>query len=191
MRQSDMTETVRAGRECKRCGEDRADFMKPDAKSVDGHMMVCRQCHSDYVAKSNRRKRVDHPGVEAAYQAARIAARPGERAARRAANIERERLNQRAHESRRRARKQECPASREADDMVVLLASTPCDCFYCGKEMPGAEQVDHFYPLARGGAHHPANLVPACQKCNQRKSAKDPFDFLREMAGRMALVISE
>lgn len=48
------------------------------------------------------------------------------------------------------------------------LAGKPC--FYCG----GTERitVDHVVPLARGGLHHPDNLVPACLRCNSSKGAK-------------------
>lgn len=109
----------------------------------------------------------------------------------RAADIERSRAAGRAHENKRNAIKRGSPVAAEADAYVKVLAVSECDCFYCGKEMYGAEHVDHFYALSTGGAHHPDNLVPACQKCNQRKSAKDPFAFLREMAGHMVLVISE
>ncbi len=42
------------------------------------------------------------------------------------------------------------------------------DCVYCGG--PGGT-VDHIRPVAKGGAHHLANLVPACQFCNSSKKA--------------------
>ncbi|MFI8830536.1 HNH endonuclease [Streptomyces afghaniensis] len=41
--------------------------------------------------------------------------------------------------------------------------------------------VDHLVPLARGGAHSLSNLVPACQRCNTSKGAKDPYDFAGEL----------
>ena len=41
-------------------------------------------------------------------------------------------------------------------------------CAYCGADW---EHVDHVVPLARGGAHALANLVPACAPCNLSKGA--------------------
>jgi 5-methylcytosine-specific restriction endonuclease McrA len=43
-------------------------------------------------------------------------------------------------------------------------------CRYCGAE--GDLEVDHVIPLARGGSHWPANIVPACSPCNKRKNAR-------------------
>ena len=42
-------------------------------------------------------------------------------------------------------------------------------CAYCGGPY---EHVDHVIPLARGGSNWPANLRPACARCNQSKNAK-------------------
>lgn len=36
-------------------------------------------------------------------------------------------------------------------------------CWICGKK---AEHIDHVIPLCLGGSHWPANLRPACAKCN-------------------------
>lgn len=33
----------------------------------------------------------------------------------------------------------------------------------------------------RGGKHEVSNLVVACPKCNVRKSAKDPAEFLAQI----------
>jgi CRISPR/Cas system Type II protein with McrA/HNH and RuvC-like nuclease domain len=44
-------------------------------------------------------------------------------------------------------------------------------CFYCGR---GADvvalEVDHVFPVARGGTDDQSNLVPACEACNSGKS---------------------
>lgn len=39
-------------------------------------------------------------------------------------------------------------------------------CYMCGGPY---EHIDHVIPLARGGTNWPANLRPACAKCNLRK----------------------
>lgn len=48
-------------------------------------------------------------------------------------------------------------------------------CYYCGDP---ATCLDHRIPLARGGAHLPGNLVPACHGCNSRKYTRTEREFL-------------
>lgn len=49
-------------------------------------------------------------------------------------------------------------------------------CSYCGGAF---DHIDHLIPIARGGYHCLANLRPACQDCNLRKGAVDPFVWLQ------------
>jgi 5-methylcytosine-specific restriction endonuclease McrA len=51
-------------------------------------------------------------------------------------------------------------------------------CVYCatGLDLETAT-LDHVYPLAHGGAHHPGNVVLACNRCNRLKSDLLPYDF--------------
>lgn len=47
-------------------------------------------------------------------------------------------------------------------------------CVYC----PAAcETVDHVIPLARGGTNYEGNLVPACRRCNGRKSHRTIMEW--------------
>lgn len=46
-------------------------------------------------------------------------------------------------------------------------------CWMCGEP---AVEWDHVKPLARGGAHIPANLRPACRFCNARKKDHWPLE---------------
>ncbi len=72
----------------------------------------------------------------------------------------------------------------EIEDVYDLTGGT---CFYCGKRLSlrnygrvggvGAWEVDHFYPIASGGAHQPYNWVPACVACNTEKSDAFPWEF--------------
>lgn len=48
-------------------------------------------------------------------------------------------------------------------------------CIYCDGPF---EEVDHYKPLTRGGAHALANLRPSCKRCNCRKRNKPPLEFL-------------
>jgi 5-methylcytosine-specific restriction endonuclease McrA len=57
-----------------------------------------------------------------------------------------------------------------ARDIRRLLARHSGRCFYCyGREHL---ELDHVVPLSRGGRHSIGNLVPACRRCNRRKSAR-------------------
>ena len=53
-------------------------------------------------------------------------------------------------------------------------------CAYCRRE--GLLQMDHVIALSRGGTHEEANIVPACQDCNYRKSNRPVIVFLAERA---------
>jgi 5-methylcytosine-specific restriction endonuclease McrA len=49
-------------------------------------------------------------------------------------------------------------------------------CVYCGAPW---EQVEHFIPLARGGADEVWNLWPSCELCNREKSDRHPGEWLQ------------
>lgn len=40
-------------------------------------------------------------------------------------------------------------------------------CFYCGAEF---QELDHVVPVTKGGGTTKSNCVPACKRCNMRKS---------------------
>lgn len=51
-------------------------------------------------------------------------------------------------------------------------------CVYCATFLDlDTATLDHVYPLAHGGAHHPGNVVLACNRCNRLKSDLLPYDF--------------
>ena len=52
-------------------------------------------------------------------------------------------------------------------------------CSYCHADTARPDrEIDHVWPLARGGSHTEDNLVMACAACNIRKSAKRPLQWL-------------
>lgn len=51
-------------------------------------------------------------------------------------------------------------------------------CHWCGDECSRRHHVDHYVPLSKGGKHAMDNLVIACVRCNLRKSARMPEEFL-------------
>ena len=51
-------------------------------------------------------------------------------------------------------------------------------CVYCATVLDfETATLDHVYPLAHGGAHHPGNVVLACTHCNHLKSDLLPYEF--------------
>ena len=48
-------------------------------------------------------------------------------------------------------------------------------CVYCAHPLDALEAtLDHVYPVARGGAHVPGNIVAACAPCNRKKGNRLP-----------------
>jgi len=50
-------------------------------------------------------------------------------------------------------------------------------CAYCLSTSTELTQ-DHMDPVSRGGAHVISNIVPACRRCNGRKGARTPLEFI-------------
>ncbi len=49
-------------------------------------------------------------------------------------------------------------------------------CYYCG-DSSCKLQIEHRIPLSRGGSNWPANIVPACKHCNNKKHTKTEREF--------------
>ena len=48
-----------------------------------------------------------------------------------------------------------------------------CTCVYCGKTYELSNlTLDHVVPRSAGGETIASNIVPACQRCNQKKASK-------------------
>jgi len=77
---------------------------------------------------------------------------------------------------RRRARKAAVPSNFTSDDWLEILDKQDYKCKYCGKdfsdELP--PEIDHVYPLSKGGSHTTSNIVAACKPCNVSKGNKLP-----------------
>ncbi len=50
-----------------------------------------------------------------------------------------------------------------------VLAEYGEECVYCGGPF---EELDHFVPVSKGGAHTLANVRPSCALCNRRKGGR-------------------
>jgi 5-methylcytosine-specific restriction endonuclease McrA len=62
--------------------------------------------------------------------------------------------------------------------LLGWVKAQPKICFYCVTDCAESFHVDHFVPLAKGGAHVLTNLRIACAPCNLRKNARDPLEFM-------------
>lgn len=54
-------------------------------------------------------------------------------------------------------------------------------CAICKDKLGKSYHVDHIYPLALGGKHIEDNIQMLCANCNQKKSAKDPIQYMQEL----------
>jgi len=74
------------------------------------------------------------------------------------------------------------------EDLAFVFNRASGKCIYCGDALiresyeqpwkPRAWEVDHFIPLANGGADQPENWVPACVNCKAFKGGGLPWEFL-------------
>ncbi len=69
-------------------------------------------------------------------------------------------------------------------DFLEWLEGQEKVCYWCNAKCGEKFHIDHYMPLAKGGKHHPDNLVIACPSCNLRKNAKDPYEFAAQL-GRL------
>jgi 5-methylcytosine-specific restriction endonuclease McrA len=60
-------------------------------------------------------------------------------------------------------------------DLQMLWEKYEGCCWICEQAIKGTPQWDHVHPLAKGGVHALANLLPACGVCNSRKGSMWPF----------------
>lgn len=87
-------------------------------------------------------------------------------------------LNKRATEARRRARAKAVGGTFTRQDIELLYRSQKGLCWWCGKPVEGAFEVDHRIPLARGGSNAPENLCISCPTCNSQKHDKLPSEWI-------------
>lgn len=97
------------------------------------------------------------------------------------ANPELYRAIRRAAALRRRARLAGSRGNVTAADIQAQHRRQAGRCHWCDCDLNETSyHADHYIPLARGGAHHPANIVLACPHCNMSRGAKLPDEWKRE-----------
>lgn len=94
----------------------------------------------------------------------------------------------REKERNRRALEKNAQGSHTEKDVLNILALQKSKCANCKNKLiyigPQKYHVDHIQPLSRGGSNSKDNLQILCQKCNNRKYSKDPFDWAKSQ-GRL------
>lgn len=69
-----------------------------------------------------------------------------------------------------------------SSDLLVWTSTQKKVCFWCDACCSDNFHIDHWMPLALGGAHDISNLVISCPGCNLRKQAKHPLEFALSIA---------
>lgn len=85
-----------------------------------------------------------------------------------------------AKDARRRRCIEASPSHFTADDIEDLLKLQKNKCACCKKSLNGKYDVDHIQSLKKGGDNSRLNIQILCPRCNRKKSAKDPIQFMQE-----------
>ncbi|WP_037321265.1 HNH endonuclease signature motif containing protein [Salegentibacter sp. Hel_I_6] len=74
-------------------------------------------------------------------------------------------------------------AVRKSEAIYDALSYFDKKCPYCNEDLFVTTsrkqfEIDHFYPVVKGGQDVPWNLLPVCQSCNRKKKDSPPHVFL-------------
>jgi len=130
-------------------------------------------------------------GNKAAYYKANTDKKKASAAAWYAANPERKRKalaawkkanpeKKRIHDNDRRARKGNGADKLSKDLVPKLLVRQKGRCAICKKSIKRGYHLDHVIPLVRGGRNTDSNTQLTCCRCNLKKGAKGPIQFMQE-----------
>lgn len=89
-------------------------------------------------------------------------------------------VKKRIYDRKRESRKKFLPCTFTIADWYHAVNHFKHSCAYCGEFSQDLHQ-EHFIPVVKGGCYTPDNIVPACPKCNMRKSTKAAREFLNEI----------
>lgn len=186
--------------ECKTCHRGRPKKSPPREPNTDPSIMKrCRACIREFPAttewfhaqkygkhgvtgqcKECYRARKDHEAEKIrshAWYWADPAAVNKKRRDRERKNMEAHRAMKRAHACRRRARKLASGGDHTRDDVAKQLKSQKHRCWWCNIKLGVQYEVDHLFPLSKGGSNGPENIVASCPDCNRSKGAKMPWQI--------------
>ena len=171
---------------CSKCREEKpcSDF-RARKGARDGLHGWCNPCYNAYYSQASREWRQKHRERQRANDRRRYAANPemGRERSQRWRERNRELVNQRAREahhrywrdpkkraqmlSRMHARRLKVQEGASAEMVEQMAAMYEMPCTYCGSTED--IEIDHIYPLSRGGKHELRNITPACGFCNRSK----------------------
>ena len=72
-------------------------------------------------------------------------------------------------------------------ELVKVMNAFGGRCAYCGEDISTLYYFDHVVPTKRGGPTIPANLVPCCRPCNEKKNACAIIDLMQTYPERLAI----
>ena len=179
-----------------------ADFYRAK-KSCDGHAGYCKTCSKETrtvwgianpekikafaafwrAANTERHKatsaawRATNPERAAANVRAWQVANPEKVKTNRAAWFAANPVKVRVHRKRRRNLLKQVECTLTADEWLATIGCFNNRCAYCLTKS-GSLEMDHMIPVSKGGGSTQENIVPACKKCNRRKSNKPIWTML-------------
>lgn len=80
----------------------------------------------------------------------------------------------RIYRLRQRGREYGAAGDTTLEQLEARISYYGSRCWMCGGEF---HHIDHVIPLARGGSNWPANLRPACYRCNGQKHTRTPREL--------------
>jgi 5-methylcytosine-specific restriction endonuclease McrA len=95
---------------------------------------------------------------------------------------EKNRHKRKTYKQRRRAAEKGADGKFYPEDILRIFDMQKGKCGICStKKTIEMMHIDHIKPLSKGGSNWPKNLQLLCEKCNKKKSDKDPMDHMREL----------
>lgn len=160
---------------CTRCGESKPLAMfNRQKRSADGRQDWCKSCNKEY----QRTWREKNPQYQAEWREKNNGYHLRYHRDWRADN----RIQWRALSAKSRAKRMgKISVGSTSAEVKAWTDAQKKVCYWCGKRCARNFHVDHYQPLAKGGAHSIGNLVISCQPCNNRKHASDPIAFAQRM----------
>ncbi len=80
-------------------------------------------------------------------------------------------------QSRYRARKAGVMTEVKYEDIIEIYESQEYKCIYCGAD---ADSPDHPFPIKERGPCVPANIVPCCDVCRNKKKNRNLVEFYQD-----------
>jgi 5-methylcytosine-specific restriction endonuclease McrA len=167
-------------KQCSRCKKLKPleEFHKNKSRE-DGHQCYCKECMNEF-SKGSKRRHIEK--VKAYNKQYNIGYRTRHNELQKEwvkKHHEQNKLTRRISEQKRRAKQDVLIPIEQINDLINKAKNI---CFWCGNTIKQNDmQLDHVYPLSKGGKHDISNLVVSCRKCNNRKSNKHPEDWMNEL----------